>query len=352
MIRLVQLLRGERVPWYLLGTTVAVFAVFAVASPGTFPSIANLQSMGFQFPETGLLGLGVMLSMVTGGIDLSLVGIANLAGLVATEFLVAAPRLVGHAAPPALVVLGVLLALAVGVGCGAINGILIGVLRFPPILATLASLQFFGGLAIAWTGGHAVLGLPSAFTDIGNASPWGIPVTVFIFAGSALGVGLLLNWRKLGVLMTLVGANPVAARFSGIRVARVLLGAYVASGALASLAGVIIVARTASAAPDYGQSYILLSIVIAILAGVDPNGGFGTVTGIVLATVCLTLIRTGFDSLGFSQFAYQMAQGAIVIAVLALSAAHRTLLLALRRRLSARAVLHRPDLRSVGRGEG
>src|SRR5207302_6729332 len=88
----------------------------------------------------------------------------------------------------------------------------------------------------------------------GNASPAGVPVPVVLFAVAAAATAVLLNWRRLGLLMTLVGANPVAAQFSGIRALSVLVGTYVASGLLAALAGVIIIARTASATPDYGQS--------------------------------------------------------------------------------------------------
>lgn len=318
--RLVWSMRGERSPVQLFIATAAVFLVFSAASWRTFPSVANLQSMGFQFPEMGLLGLGVMLSMVTGGIDLSVVAISDLAGLTAAEFL----HPVAGGTPPAgswsLVLGGVLVALAVGAGCGVVNGLLIGRLRIPPILATLATSEFFGGLAIAWTGGQAVVGVPQRFLEIGNASPAGVPVPVVLFAAAAAGTAVLLNWHKLGLLMTLVGANPVAARFSGIRTLTVLLGTYVASGVLAALAGVIIVARTASATPDYGQSYILLSVVIAVLAGVDPNGGFGTVTGVVLATLILVMIQAGFIGLGFSQFFYEIAQGAILVAVLSFQA--------------------------------
>ena len=316
-------MRGERSPRQLFIAAAAVFLVFSAASSRTFPSVANLQSMGFQFPEMGLLGLGVMLSMVTGGIDLSMVAIADLAGLTAAEFF----HPMAGGAPPggswSQVVVGVTVALAVGAGCGAVNGLLIGGLRIPPILATLATSELFGGLAIAWTGGQAIVGLPQRFLEIGNASPAGVPVPVVLFAVAAAATAVLLNWRRLGLLMTLVGANPVAAQSSGIRALSVLVGTYVASGLLAALAGVIIIARTASATPDYGQSYILLSVVIAVLAGVDPNGGFGTVTGVVLATLCLVMIQAGFIGLGLSQFLYEIAQGGILIAVLSFQAARQ-----------------------------
>lgn len=316
----IEALRAERSPWKLLLLTVVIFAIFSAAAPNTFPSIVNLQSMGFQFPEVGLLGLGVMLSMVTSGIDLSMVAIADLAGTAMAQFLLRATGPNGGPGSIGLTLTAVAIALGVGALCGLVNGFLIGKLRITPILATLATFELFGGLAIAWTGGHTLGGIPDSVLVIGNGTLLGIPIPTLLFVVAAAGTVLLLNWSRLGLRMTLVGANATAARFSGVRDLRVLIGTYVSSGLLAGLAGVIIVARTASATPDYGQSYILLSVVIAVLAGVDLSGGFGTVAGIVLATLALTFIQTGFVFLGFSQFLYEMAQGLILIAVLGLQA--------------------------------
>lgn len=319
--RLIELLRTERSPWQLLPVTIILFVSFSALAPATFPSVINLQSMAIQLPEVGLLGLGVMLSMVTGGIDLSLVAIADLAGVATTKYFQRALGPTGTGGSPFIVLVGIAIALAVGMGCGLVNGLLIGKLRMTPILATLATLELFGGFAIAWTGGHALQTVPIDLLNLGNSFILGIPIPALIFVVAAIGTALLLNWSRLGLLMSFVGANATAARYSGIRESRALLGTYVASGLLAGLAGVIIVARTASATPDYGQSYILLSVVIAVLAGVDLNGGFGTVLGVVFSTLCLTIIQTGFVFLGLNQFLYQVAQGAILIVVLGFQAA-------------------------------
>jgi simple sugar transport system permease protein len=94
---------------------------------------------------------------------------------------------------------------------------------------------------------------------------------------------------------------------------------YTLSGGLSALAGLIIASRSASANPDYGASYVLLAIVIVVLGGVNPYGGFGTVTGVVLATVVLQMVASGFNALRFSQFFYQLAQGFVLIAVMVLN---------------------------------
>lgn len=317
-------LRQEHSPLPILGVTVLVFAIFAVLAPDSFPTVANMSSIGFQVPETALLGLGVMLSMVLGGIDLSVVAVADLAGVTMVQYFtyVGATR-PGHDGP-LVIATGIAIALLVGAVCGAINGLIIGRLRVLAILATLATMEVFGGLAIAWTGGNTLPDVPQPILDIANLSPAGIPLPTIILLVCAVCAALLLNGSRFGIRATLVGANPRAATLSGIREKRVQLGIYTASGLLASVAGIIFVARTAGATPNYGAgSYVLLAVVIAVLAGVDPLGGFGTVVGVLLAAFALDMIRAGFVALQLNQFLYEAAQGAILIVVLTLGAAVR-----------------------------
>ncbi len=316
--RTVLVLRREHSPVPILAVTILVFVLFAVLVPGRFPTSANMNSIGFQVPETALLGTGVMLSMVLAGIDLSVVAIADLSSVTMVQyFTVAGATHPGHGGP-LVIAIGIVIALAVGAACGAINGLIIGKLRVTAILATLATMELFGGLAIAWTGGNTLPDVPEAILDIGNLSPGGVPLPTIIFLGCALLVALLLNGSRFGIRAILVGANSRAAAFSGIREPRVQLGIYTVSGLLAAVAGIIFVGRTAGATPDYGAaSYVLLAVVIAVLAGVDPLGGFGTVVGVTLAAFVLEMIRSGFVALNLNQFLYEAAQGTILIVVLA-----------------------------------
>lgn len=317
--RVVESLRLQRHQLRLLGFAVLVFLAFSLAAPGVFPTGGNLQSMGLQFPETGLLGLGVMLSMVTGGIDLSVVAIADLCAVAMGEYFSYAGVTAAGNGSWGVVAVGVLIALAIGAACGLLNGLLIGRVGVTAILATLGTMNLFGGLALAWTGGKALLGLPNHLLTSATMAVAGVPVPTLVFIVAALLTALLLNGSRFGLRMILVGANRTAARFSGIREPRVVLGTYAASGTLAAVAGVVIASRTASASPDYGASYILLSVVIAVLAGVNPNGGFGTVWGVLLAALILQMVQTGFDILNFNQFLYQAAQGVLLVGVLAIN---------------------------------
>lgn len=318
--RFTMALRTEHSPAPVIAATVIVFVLFSLLAPDIFPTKVNMQSIGYQMPETALLGLAVMLSMVVAGIDLSVVAIADLAGVAMVKYYSTAG---GVDAGTGVIIIGILIALAVGAGCGMINGLLIGRLRITAILATLATMELYGGLAIAWTGGPALLKVPTPIQELGYAAPWGIPVPALIFVVCAVLVAVLLNASRFGIRSILVGANPRAAGLSGVREPRVQLGVYTASGLLSSVAGIIFVGRTASATPDYGASYILLAVVIAVLAGVNPAGGFGTVLGVTLSAFVLSMIQSGFVALNFNQFLYQAAQGGILILVLAIGSLAR-----------------------------
>jgi simple sugar transport system permease protein len=305
----------------LLGLTALAVAVaigFSIATP-QFATAINVQSMGFQVAELGLLSLAVALSMMTAGIDLSIVSVANMAAIVACKLFVATGAATASPGTAlALTVACTVAAVLTGALCGALNGLIITRLRVSPILATLGTMQLLNGVAIAWTKGEAVYGMPSQFLSLGSGKVAGVPAPVVVLAVAALAVGVLVARMGLGLRLRLVGANAVAARFSGIGNDRVLLRTYVICGALASLAGVIIAARSASANADYGQSYLLLAIVVAVLGGVSADGGSGSIAGVVLAAVTLQMVSSGCNLVGLSQFTYQIAQGVILIAVMAL----------------------------------
>lgn len=317
--RLIGLAQGQRSLSRLLGLTVAVFLLFSVLSPNVFFSSINFQTMAFSIPEIGLLGLAIMIAFVTGGIDLSVVSVANLTALTTATLFAAfdATDATGGRAV-GLTVAFVIAGLLVAVLAGLFNGFLVAVVGITPILATLGTMQLYNGLAIVWTGGTNLYGMPDIFLTLGINTVAGIPISFLVFGVICVAIAVLLNRSPLGIKLRLVGANPTAARFSGIDNRRVLLMTYVVTGLLAGAAGVIIASRSASASADYGSTYVLLAIVIAILAGTNPNGGYGTVLGVVLATTTLQMVSSGFNIMRLGPFQYTIAQGVILIAVMVL----------------------------------
>jgi simple sugar transport system permease protein len=297
--------------------TFCIFVVLALVKPAQFLSLTNLRSMAFQFPEFALLALAVMITMLTGGIDLSVVSVGLLSAILGCITL---QSLVLQASSDVWVLpsvfLCVLIILGTGVICGLANGILVSRVGISPILATLGTMQVFGGLAIVLTGGTTIYGFPDAFVFLGNGALVGLPFPFLLFLLVFGLVALVLNRTSLGMRIVLLGGNPCAARFAGIRSKRVLTQTYMMSGLLASVAGLVMVARTNSANADYGSSYLLLAILIAVLGGVNPAGGFGKVSGVVLAVLSLQFLSSGLNLLRFSSFSKEIVWGGLLLVVM------------------------------------
>ena len=294
-----------------------VFALMGILSPERFLSEQNLTSMAFQFPEFAILALAITLVMMTGGIDLSVVGIANLSAVVAalilTEF--AGPDLPLQAS---LLWLGFALgaSLLIGAMAGLLNGTLVAFLGLPPILATLGSGLVFTGFAIALTGGSAVMGFPEVVAWIGNSQVLGLPTPLLIFIMLAVALHFLMTRTAFGIRISMFGTNPLAALYAAVDVKGMLLKVYMLSGLFASVAGMVIMSRANSAKADYGSSYLLLSVLIAVLGGVNPYGGYGRVVGVVLAVLSMQFLSSGLNMLQVSNFARELIWGALLLFVM------------------------------------
>ena len=308
--------------------TVVIFVALAALDPSRFLTLSNFSSMAFQFPEFAILSLAMMLAMMTGGIDLSVVGLANLSAVVAALLLsrLAGANAIGITAG-STIGLAMLAALLIGAVGGLFNGVAIGFFGLPPILATLGSGLIFTGLAVAITGGSAVIGFPAAFAFLGNGDVLGIPVPLIVFVFIAAIVWLVLERTALGLKIQMLGTNALAARFIGIDDFGVTVRTYVLSGLFASSAGLVIMSRANSAKADYGTSYLLLSILICVLGGINPYGGFGKVVGLVLAVLSLQFLSSGLNMLQVSNFAKDLIWGGLLLVVMVANAiqARRTI---------------------------
>jgi simple sugar transport system permease protein len=308
-------LQGQRSTVRMIVILLVAFAFFTALKPKIFLNPLNLQNIATASPEIGLIAIAMMLAMLTGGIDLSIVAIANMSAITITT-LYSGLYATDPAAATQYMPLIVLLGLVVGLIGGLFNGFLISVVGITPILATLGSMQIFNGLAIVWTGGKTLYGAPEALTALGKSAVAGIPMLFIVFVAVAAVVALIVNKTPLGLKVQLQGTNPVAARYSGINPRIVLMGTYVIVGLLAGFAGIMFLARNPTASADYGSSYVLLAIVIAVLGGTNPVGGFATVAGVVLATLTLQTVSSGFNAIRLSAYEYSLAQGTILIAVM------------------------------------
>ncbi|WP_299967543.1 ABC transporter permease [uncultured Roseobacter sp.] len=304
----------------LLIIAVLVFGLMSVLSPDRFLSAQNLTSMAFQFPEFAILALAMTITMMTGGIDLSVVGVANLSAVVAALILTQFSDPSMPAAQSAFwLSLAITAAMCIGAVAGVLNGALVAFFGLPPILATLGSGLVFTGFAIAMTGGSAVMGFPDAVAVIGNGQVWGIPVPLILFAALAVLLHLILTRTAFGLRVSMYGANPLAALYAAIDINRMLLKVYVIAGMFSSIAGLIIMSRANSAKADYGSSYLLLAVLIAVLGGVNPYGGYGRVIGVVLAVLSMQFLSSGLNMLQVSNFARELIWGVLLILVMVIN---------------------------------
>jgi simple sugar transport system permease protein len=288
---------------------------FAIPLGGDLFSVEALQSMGFQMPEMGILALAMSVTLLSGGVDLSIIATANLAALtmasVMTRFLPGSEAIASTSWQLAAVGAGLLVAAAIGV----LNGLIIAYMRVSPILATLATMSLVKGLAIGITHGDVISGFPETIVFFGNGTMQGIPVPLFIFAAIAVVVYVILSHTPFGTRLAMMGTNEKAVRYSGIDTNRLVIGTYALAAVLAGLAGFLMLARFNSANAAYGESYLLVTILAAVLGGVDPMGGFGRVSGVILALVILQVIATAFNLLDLSQFLALAIWGSTLIAV-------------------------------------
>jgi simple sugar transport system permease protein len=295
----------------------ALWAMFAIAIGDRFFSVNTLQSMAFQMPELGILSLAMMLALLSGGLNLSIIATANLAGLtiafVLTHFIPGSEGMawVGWQ------VLAIASGFAVAAFVGLVNGFVIAYLGVSPILATLGTMTLCKGLAIGLTHGNVISGFPDPIVFIGNGTVFGVPFALIVFALCALPVAIMLNATPFGAKVYMIGSNEKATRYSGVDTRSILLKLYVFSSLLAGVAGVVMLARFNSANAAYGESYLLVTILAAVLGGVDPFGGFGKVGGLILALIILQVISSAFNLLNLSQFLTLAIWGGILIAVAA-----------------------------------
>jgi simple sugar transport system permease protein len=291
---------------FLSLAVIVIVVIASILSSGLFLDPLNFQSMATQLPEVALLAVGIMLTMISGngGIDLSVVATANL--------------FPGDENALVFTVCFVLIALSVGMLCGLVNGLLISRAGFPPILATLGTQLVFFGFATAITGGPSVsLGYTDAFATLGNGQILGVPIPFLVFTIVAVLIAWILTNTRFGFRLYLTGTNAKAAHFTGIDNKTILLVTYTVSGLLCALSGIISASRASSVKADYGSSYLLISILIAVMGGVNPSGGHGKVLGLVLAAIALQMLSSTLNLIGASNFLKDFLWGLILLTSIA-----------------------------------
>lgn len=298
----------------LLVALIVVLLIMTVATPGRFLRLGNLQNMMRNLPEYALLAFGIMIAMTIGGIDLSGVSVLSLSGVVAAMILSHHQEI--GLSTGMVIVLAMVAAITTAALCGLINGLIISMAGVPAIIATLGTNGLFYGVAMGLTQGSHLGGFPVEYIRIANGDFLGIPIPFLIFIVIALLLGLLLDRTSLGFQMKMLGASPVAARFSGMNNRAIMLKAFVIISILAGVSAILLTSKVATMRPNYGQDYMLLAVLLSILGGTDPDGGFSSVLGVVLAILALQVLATGSTFLGFTPFFRNFLYGLMLLVVM------------------------------------
>ena len=330
MNKLLAIYRKDRHISRLVIMIVAWMIFMAITRFSKFYTVINFTTMASQFPEFGIMALGGMLCMITGGIDLSSVGVANVTSITMGMFM--KTQMVEGSISAFTMIAAFAMAICIGLVVGAINGVLISKIKIPPILTTLGMNQLVTGVSMVITGGNAVSDLPMNYAETINQKlikvipgkrgvmQGVLPVQLIFFVVIALIVWFLLARTSFGKKIYMIGTNENVARFSGVKVDRMLIKTYAISGICAAIGGMIMLANYNSARSDYGSVYTLQCILIVVLGGVDPKGGRGKISGVLLAIILLRLLETGLNRFPqISSYYINLIYGAVLLLVMVLN---------------------------------
>ena len=330
MNKLLAIYRKDRHISRLVIMIVAWMIFMAITRFSKFYTVINFTTMASQFPEFGIMALGGMLCMITGGIDLSSVGVANITSITMGMFMKS--QMVEGSINAFTMIAAFAMAICIGLVVGAINGALISKIKIPPILTTLGMNQLVTGISMVITGGNAVSDLPMNYAETINQKLLKIipgkrgvmqgvlPVQLIFFVVIALIIWFLLTRTSYGKKIYMIGTNENVARFSGVKVDQMLIKTYALSGICAAIGGMIMLANYNSARSDYGSVYTLQCILIVVLGGVDPKGGRGKISGVLLAIILLRLLETGLNRFPqISSYYINLIYGAVLLLVMVLN---------------------------------
>ncbi|MDF2513797.1 MAG: sugar transporter permease [Herbinix sp.] len=306
----------------LFGLMILLLMFFSVTKGETLWSLGTWNGIFIQFPEYGIMTLGVMFCFIIGNIDMSFVALGDFACIMAVRYMaghvtedMATGQVVG------VILIALLIAIAIGVIGGIINGVLVAYLNIPPVMATIAMQLVWLGLSTALTKGYAVTGVPALYTEIGHTMLFGfLPVPLLIFLIIFLFSLFLLKFTTYGKRLYMTGTNLKAAKFSAINTKAMIISTFILCDVIACIGCMIMVSTMNSAKADYGTSYVMRVILILVLAGVLPDGGMGKIFNVLLSIVAIQIIASGVNM--FSQLNSYYASliwGGLLIIVLILS---------------------------------
>jgi ribose transport system permease protein len=283
-----------------------VFGALTLASDD-FLTGNNLANLARQVSIFGILAIGQLMVILTGGIDLSVGSILGLAGAVTAQLLVAGVPI------PLALILGAL----VGAVLGVITGLLVTRFKLPPFIATLGMLGIARGVVLVITDANTIQGLPEGFQTIANGSVVGVPNLLILFVVIAAIAAFVLKRTVFGRYVYAVGSNPEAARLAGVPVRLVTITVYGIAGLLSAVCGVLLTSRLGAGVPTAGTGFELQAIAACVIGGASLSGARGSAIGAACGALLIGVLNNGGNLLAVNSFYLQIAIGLLILVAVA-----------------------------------
>lgn len=283
---------------------VLLFIVIAALND-RFISPSNLSNLLRQVSINALISFGMTFVILTGGIDLSVGSILALSSALLASMITSGMN-------PEM---AVIVAAVIGLGLGAVNGIIVAYGKVAPFIATLATMTIYRGATLVYTNGNPISGLSDdpIFMGLGQGDIAGVPVPAILMLIAFLALLFILNKTPLGRQTYAVGGNEKVSFIAGIKINRVKIVSYAITGLLCALAGAVLTSRLNSAQPTAGMGYELDAIAAVVLGGTSLSGGKGRITGTLIGALIIGTLNNGLNILNVSSFYQQVVKGIVIL---------------------------------------
>ena len=282
---------------------VLLIIAMSVINPD-FLTLGNMGNITRQASVNAIIAVGMTFVILEGTVDLSVGSVLALSGTLM------AGMMIHYNMNPFL---AVLIGFGVGAACGLVTGVATAYLMVPGIIASLGMMEITRGLALLYTGGYPLSGIPSSFSWLGNGNIGPFPTPLVLTIVVYILAYLVLNRTPVGRYIYALGGNEEAVRLSGVRVKFYKALPFVVSGFTAALAGAIAVSRMSSGQPSIGTGFELDAIAAVVLGGTSIAGGKGNIWGTLIGALTLAVLSNGLNFVGVSPYAQRVIKGIIII---------------------------------------
>jgi len=286
-----------------------LFLAYSLVFVEKFANPVNLGNMLVQCVDLIILSCGMTFVFMNGGIDFSVTAILGLSSILGARVLTLG------GSPSVLVAAGVGLMLAIGLGVGALNGLIVTALRMPSFIATMATQLIFGGLALWYTQSATIGDLPRPFVQIGRGTLLGAPIPILIMLAVVAGSAFVLHRTVLGRYIFAVGTNHRTSLVSGIPVKRTVFLLFVISGGLAAVSSIVMSSRSGAGMPALGKGMLMDIVGAVVIGGTSVTGGRGSILGTATGAALIIVLNNSLNLLGIEWYVINSLKGAMIALV-------------------------------------